>query len=180
MKREIKIDGRPYNVEVDECPVGSPFSIKVNNKTLEVALESEPDNTEGFSIKVNRKSYQVELPKLEKNAPFSIKINNVPFKAELKSAVRKIAVATPSPVPVFVQKPTKALTEGVIAAPMAGKIISVRVKKGDPVKVGNVLCILEAMKMENEITSPKNGTVEEVKIQEGKAVNEGDILVLIK
>jgi len=63
---------------------------------------------------------------------------------------------------------------------MAGKIISIRVKKGDPVKIGSVLCVLEAMKMENEITSTRNGVVEDVRVQEGKAVNESDILMLIK
>jgi pyruvate carboxylase subunit B len=63
---------------------------------------------------------------------------------------------------------------------MAGRIISIKVKKGDQVKVGSVLCVLEAMKMENEIASPKNGVVEDVKVQEGKAVNEGDVLMMIK
>jgi biotin carboxyl carrier protein len=48
------------------------------------------------------------------------------------------------------------------------------------VKVGDVLCTLEAMKMENEITAPKNGKVEEVLAREGQAVNEGDVLATIK
>jgi acetyl-CoA/propionyl-CoA carboxylase biotin carboxyl carrier protein len=63
---------------------------------------------------------------------------------------------------------------------MAGKIISVRVKKGDAVKTGAVLCVLEAMKMENEITAAKSGVVKEVMVQEGRAVNEGDVLVILK
>jgi biotin carboxyl carrier protein len=72
------------------------------------------------------------------------------------------------------------MEEGVVTAPMAGKIISVRVKKGDSVKIGDVLCTLEAMKMENEVTAPKNGTIEEVAVQEGKAVNADDVLIVIK
>lgn len=63
---------------------------------------------------------------------------------------------------------------------MAGKIVSVNVQKGDAVNVGDTVCILEAMKMENEITAPKAGAVEEVHVAEGTPVNEGDLLVLIK
>jgi biotin carboxyl carrier protein len=63
---------------------------------------------------------------------------------------------------------------------MAGKIVSVKVRDGDPVKIGTVLCILEAMKMENEIIAPKAGTVQEVNVSEGSTVNEGDILIVIK
>ncbi len=182
MKREITIDGKPYQVEVNECPIGSPFSIKVNNKTFGVMLEHEPNYTKGFPIKVNGKSYNIELENIEKNTPFSTKVNNVPFKVELRlpAFTPKIAVATPIPVSVQVQKPLQPKGEGVIAAPMAGRIISIRVKKGDLVKLGSVLCVLEAMKMENEIASPKNGVVEDIKVQEGKAVNEGDMLMLIK
>lgn len=182
MKREITIDGKTYQVEVNECPIGSPFSVKVNKKTFEIMLEQEPSYAKGFPIKVNGKAYNVELESTEKDVPFSTKVNNVPFKVELKSAIvtPKIAVAAPSPISMQIRKPTQLKGEGVIAAPMAGRIISIRVKKGDSVKVGNVVCVLEAMKMENEIASPKNGVVEEIKVQEGKAVNEGDILVLIK
>lgn len=181
VKREITIDGKPYQVEVNECPIGSPFSVKVNNKILKVILVQEP-NSKGFPIKVNGKSYNVEVESTEKNAPFSAKVNNVPFKVELKPAIvtPKIVVATPSLISMQVQKPTQLKGEGVIAAPMAGRVTSIRVKKGDSVKVGSVVCVLEAMKMENEIASPKNGVVEEIRVQEGKAVNEGDILLLIK
>jgi len=182
VKREIEVDGKPYQVEVSECPIGSPFSIKINDKLREVTLEQEPNYSKGFSIKVDGKSYQVELPNIAKDTPFSIKVNSIPFKVELKSApvMPRITLVTPSPISVLIPKPTKTLGEGVVIAPMAGRIVSIRVKKGDLVKVGSVLCVLEAMKMENEITSPKTGVVEEIKVQEGKAVTEGDALMLIK
>jgi len=182
VKREITIDGKTYQVEVTECPIGEPFSVKVNSRPREVTLEQELENSKTFTIRVDRKSYQVELSTLQKNSPLSIKVNNIAFKVELKlpPAAPRIGIAVPSPVSELVARPTKALGEGVIAAPMAGKIISVRVKKGDAVKAGSVVCVLEAMKMENEITSPKSGVVDVVKAEEGKAVNEGDVLVLIK
>ena len=72
------------------------------------------------------------------------------------------------------------LKVGEIIAPMAGKIVSIKVKKGDNVHDGDVVCILEAMKMENEITATKTGVVEEVNITEGMPVNERDVLIKIK
>ncbi len=182
VRREIAVDGKSYQVEVTECPIGSPFPVKVNNKSLEVTLEQEPSFEKGFQIKVRGKIYEVELAKAERDTPFSVKVNNIPFKIELRSAVPtpKIVIVAPSVASVQVQKPTRVQGEGMVVAPMAGRIISIRVKKGDSVKVGSVLCVLEAMKMENEIASPKSGTVDEIKAQEGKAVNEGDILILIK
>jgi len=63
---------------------------------------------------------------------------------------------------------------------MTGKIVSVKVKEGEEVKEGQVVCILEAMKMENEISAPKSGKVKEIRVSEGTAVNEGDILLIIE
>jgi biotin carboxyl carrier protein len=62
---------------------------------------------------------------------------------------------------------------------MPGNIWKILVKEGQEVKEGDVLLILEAMKMENEITSPKDGVVGSILTQEGAAVNTGDKLVLI-
>ena len=179
LKREIAVDGKPCQVEVTECPIGSPFKVKVNDKTREVLLEQEP-NAKSFTLKIDKESYLVELSALERNTPFTVKVNNVPFKVEIKTATPRMVVSTPSFVPVQIQRSTKAAVEGAVVAPMAGKIVSVRVKKGDAVKIGVVLCVLEAMKMENEITAPKSGVVGEVMVQEGKAVNEGDVLVILK
>jgi len=182
LRREIAIEGKTYQVEVTECPIGEPFSVRVNNKSREVTLDQEPENSKTFTIRVDRKAFQIELSASEKNSPVLIKVNNIPFKVELKSAaaIPQIGIAALSPISELVSKPTRAVGEGVIAAPMAGKIVSVRVTKGDVVKAGSVVCVLEAMKMENEITSPKTGVVDEVKVEKGKAVNEGDVLVLIK
>ncbi len=66
-----------------------------------------------------------------------------------------------------------------IVSPMPGNILSVNVKVGDAVKKGQVLLILEAMKMENEIMAPKDGTVTSVNVQKGSTVESGALLVTI-
>ncbi len=78
---------------------------------------------------------------------------------------------------------TKAFsTEGkqIITAPMPGKVVKVLVKKGDEVKEGQGLVVVEAMKMENELRSPKAGKVVELAAQEGTAVENGAKLVVVE
>ena len=62
------------------------------------------------------------------------------------------------------------------AAPMPGNILDVKVKAGDSVKAGDTLLILEAMKMENEISAPQDGTIASVNVRKGDVVNSGDLL----
>lgn len=67
----------------------------------------------------------------------------------------------------------------VVTAPMPGTILEVKVKAGDSVKAGDALLLLEAMKMENEITAAADGTVAEVLVKKGESVNSGDSLIII-
>ena len=72
------------------------------------------------------------------------------------------------------------MAQEVIEAPLTGKIISVNVKSGDVVSEGDVLCLLEAMKMENPILAPVNGTVAEVGITADQIVQPGDKIAVIE
>lgn len=182
---DIIIENRAYRVDLARKKDYGVFEAKVNGR--QVLLELERDQAHMIlpsMIKVEGKTYRVELEKIVRHSPFILKINGVSFKAELKKHVRETITKK-----VNVEKSTKKLEatikksqrrEGVVVAPMAGKIVSIKVRKGDSVKTGDVLCILEAMKMENEILASKTGKVQEINLTEGKPVRDGDILVVIK
>ncbi|MER2227872.1 MAG: biotin/lipoyl-containing protein [Carnobacterium sp.] len=70
--------------------------------------------------------------------------------------------------------------EGVsITAPMPGRILSVKVQENQSVKAGETVCLLEAMKMENEIVAPVDGIVSQIKVQSNQSVEAGEVLVFI-
>jgi len=72
------------------------------------------------------------------------------------------------------------VAQEVVEVPITGKIIEVNVKSGDVVKEGDVLCMLESMKMENPILAPVDGTVTEVPISTGQAVEVGNLIAIIE
>ena len=71
------------------------------------------------------------------------------------------------------------MAQEIIEVPITGKIIDVNVKSGDEVKEGDILCILESMKMENPILAPVNGTITEIKVAVSQVVNPGEVIAII-
>ena len=86
------------------------------------------------------------------------------------------APAAPAPAPAPAAAPAGSAGAVAVNAPMPGNILDVRVKPGDSVKAGDTLLILEAMKMENEISAPQDGTIASVNVSKGDTVNSGDLL----
>ena len=72
------------------------------------------------------------------------------------------------------------MAQEIVEVPITGKIISVDVKVGDEVKEGDVLCLLESMKMENPILAPVTGTVAKIEISPGQVVEAGDLMAIIE
>ena len=72
------------------------------------------------------------------------------------------------------------MAQEIVEVPITGKIISIEVKVGDTVKEGDVLCLLESMKMENPILAPVNGTVSQIGIKVEQIVNPGETIAIIE
>jgi len=179
---EILVDGEPRKVELT-AKGKDQFQIKVGDKPHDVTLQAETLTSEkSFCIRVDGKTYSVEFSKIEREKPISVKVEEITFNTQIRPLQRQVAtVFEPTPqAPIRkATLPKQGVVEGAVKAPMTGKIVSVRVKKGDNVKQNQVLCTVEAMKMENEITAPKTGTISEVNISEGSPVSEGDTLFVI-
>ena len=120
-----------------------------------------------YRITVNGTAYDVVVEELSAGA--------VPAAAPVASAPIAAPVATPASAPAA---PAASGAEGSVkvAAPMPGKILAVKVNAGQAVKRGDVIMILEAMKMENEITAPEDGTVAGINVAVGDSVESGDTL----
>lgn len=179
---DILIDGKPRKIELTKTNERA-FTVKIDDKSLNVELLTDDfDLEKKFSIKINDKTYAVELPKFDREKLFPIKVEEATFKAEVKTPTTKTALIAFEPTPLTPTRRTpaqKQVVEGAVAAPMTGKIVSIKVKKGDQVKAGQVLCVIEAMKMENEIIASKTGSIQEVNVSEGSSVSEGEVLFVI-
>jgi len=179
---EIFIDGKPRKIELIKNGEKN-FTVKIDDKPLNVELTADKlDLEKQFYLKIDDKIYKIELPKIDWGKPFPIKVEEATFKAEVKTPTTKVALTAFEPTSLTPTKrivTQKQVVEGAVTAPMTGKIVSVKVKKGDQVEAGQVLCIIEAMKMENEITTLKAGTVQEVNVSEGSSVSEGEVLFVI-
>jgi len=126
-----------------------------------------------FLIKVNGNQYEVEVEEIRDG---SATTEAVTYSApETKPA--PAAPSAPAPAAAPKKESTGAVGATKVTAPMPGTILGVKVNPGDSVKKGQVLLILEAMKMENEIVAPVDGTIATVNVSKGTSVNAGDLLV---
>ena len=118
---------------------------------------------------------------------YNITVNGVAYSVsveETAAGAAPVAAAPAAPkapaAPAAAPKaaaPAGAAGAVTVKAPMPGNILDVKVAAGASVKAGDVLVILEAMKMENEIVAPQDGTVASINVHKGDTVNSGDVLV---
>lgn len=115
-----------------------------------------------YKITINGKEYEMDVELMDGSAPAA----KAPAKASKPAAAAPAASkAAPSVAP-----------QGATVSPMPGTILKVNVKEGDTVKAGDSVVILEAMKMENDITAPKDGVVKKLFVSEKQAVAKGEAL----
>jgi len=144
---------------VEEKPKGRIIKIYIGGREYEVGIEGVEFENLIIPTYISTAQEKVMQPMTRpSSAPSVSSVSQVP--------------SVPSPAPASVG-------EGVVCAPMPGKVLRVLVREGDRVKVGQGLLVLEAMKMENEIPAPKDGVIKKILIKEGDTVDTGQPLIEI-
>ena len=148
-----------------------------------------------YQYKVQGVDYEVEIEEVEGNIA-KVNVNGIPFEVELQKPInaakhptmarpkveapKPVAAAPVAAAPAAAAQPAAPAGAGAaIKAPLPGTIIDLKVNVGDTVKQGDVVLVLEAMKMQNNIESEYAGTVTSITVKPGESVMEGTVLMTI-
>jgi biotin carboxyl carrier protein len=136
-----------------------------------------------FKFTINGNDYSVDVHGVEHNLA-RLEVNGTPYNVELHRQLK--ASKTPTIVRPAIKQESKPIIqkrEGgsahPIVAPLPGSITKLKVGKGDIVEKGQLLLIMEAMKMENQVLADRAGVVENIRVQQGDTVLQGDIIMEI-
>ena len=142
-------------------------------------------STTNFNIDGRKENKEMKKYKITVNGQtYEVEVEEIGETPQVQSPVTPVApeIQQPKPQtksePKVQAKPKTAGTAGKnkITAPMPGTIMSIKKKAGDNIQKGDIVMILEAMKMENEIIAPEDGVITSIDTSEGASVNTGDIL----
>lgn len=140
-----------------------------------------------YKLKVNDRQYTAEVKEITAEQA-RVVVDDTEYTVDLielgrrpSAAPVRVASERPTAAPVAKARPTSSsqTSAGTIDAPLPGLILQIKVKEGDTVAAGQCVLVMEAMKMENQITAPHNGSVKKVFVSEGDSVSEGNSLVEI-
>lgn len=166
---KITIGGREFDVAL-----GSG-SVTVDGKEYAAAVRWDGPTP---IVSVDGLPFRVELP-AERGAEMTVLIDHRPVHV-VASGTPRVRASRRVPPATAARPTSQAAGKGAVTAAMTGEIVEVHVAAGDHVNEGDILVILEAMKMRNEVLAPAEGTVRAVEVQAGSRVNQGDVLVVLE
>ena len=128
-----------------------------------------------YSLLINQRSYEVVVRRLEADDEggqrYEVLIEGRPYTVRLEDE-RERALAS-------LAGGAHESGDASVKAPMPGLVVNIPVALGDAVERGQTVAVLEAMKMENDLSSPRSGVVKEIKVSQGQAVNQGQPLIVV-
>jgi len=144
------------------------YQLEVGGKKFEVQVGEISGSV--AQVTVNDEPYEVKIGNLAEVAGQGLSRPASPREAPAPAAPPAAAAPPPTPAPAM------AGTE-VLTAPIPGLVLDIKVAVGDKVSAGQVVAVMEAMKMENNLISSVSGTVQEIRVQKGAEVSTGDVIV---
>ncbi len=169
---KVKLDERPYEVDVEMLDEGGLLVITVGDQSF--TMKPTLDDEGNWTVNDTSVDYAVKiLKKLGKAV--TLEINGEERLVEWERVKKQETVKSSAG-----GAPSGSKVTGGVYPPMPGKITELKVKVGDSVKKGATICILEAMKMFNELKTGTSGTVKKVNVEVGSMVTPDDLLVLIE
>lgn len=143
-----------------------------------------------FKFTINGNQYEADILSIDENIA-EVEVNGTVYSVEVDRSIpisktpklmRTVAVPSTDSHPSLskTSSPSAPKGAGKIKSPLPGVILTLHVKEGDSVKIGQKLITLEAMKMENNINADKEGIVSSLKVKQGDQVMEGDLLIVIE
>ncbi|MFP4456497.1 MAG: biotin/lipoyl-containing protein [Clostridia bacterium] len=139
-----------------------------------------------FNITVNGEVYEVEVEELDGEGQ-TLATPSRPSRPKTQTTQKPASTPKQEAAPAPKKESAPAVKPATVGegelsveSPMPGVVLDVKVSEGEAVKENQVLLVLEAMKMENEVMSPRDGVIANVAVQKGSNVNAGDIMVVIK
>jgi biotin carboxyl carrier protein len=157
----------PAGAHEDAARITMKYKVTVNNQVYEVEIENI--NARPVIAHVDGERFEI-MPENAGQAETRKESSAIKEKAEKKSFA-------PSPAPAITPSPNPALSGNALTAPLPGTVIEVFVKPGGKVEAGQVVVIIEAMKMKNSIRSVYSGTISEVLVSAGQSVAHKQALV---
>jgi biotin carboxyl carrier protein len=187
-KYELTINDTTITVEVDG-PNNGILNVTIGEATFPVTVSNGDRGAGTFKVTVGDVKHTIQATPNPDTSEFTLKIKQQKFAAELKPLARPSAFSfqafpsTPTTTTTPLEPTTvvpKATEPGTVTAPLPGRVLEVRVKEKQKVESGDVLLVLEAMKMANEIRAPQGGTVSTVHVQAGDTVEKGQPMIALR
>lgn len=164
MRYQLSINEQQFAVEIGEVAAGY-VQVSVNGRPYTV-----------FIGPAEAPAPAVPAPAPQRPAPAPpVAVPRAPVPAAPKAALPVPPKAPPAAAP----KPASVAGAGTVTAPIPGLILRINVAAGDAVTAGQTVAVMEAMKMENNLTCAVSGTVQEIRVQKGSEVATGDVIMII-
>ena len=174
-EHEFLGEKRSYNIRIEKGRKEREYTIDLGIRKHRVNLLSELSDTHYIHLLIDNVSYVTEIVESTRDH-VSVMVDNNMFDLSKKVtySTRVSSLVSNS------SSKNKNIYKGIIKSKIPGKIVSIQVKPGDQIRSGDILVIMESMKMETTIKSSVDGVLKEVRVKVGDTVSPGDPIIIIK